>query len=181
MAQGIWFVSHFFASCVSQKTFGHARIACENARIARDSRMVWFFDSRNVQKRATKSDTSSHCLQCIGRKQESIFKSGAWTYISCNQWSTIFVFRRVLYLLERRAATWPGESKFCFVLFSAAVTKTGGWSWGRWTTSLATGPDTVQSSTPFQQQLPSAVASQPCQSCQSQVGRRELWSKTELT
>ena len=49
MSQGIWFVSHIFARCASQKTvrFSHGRR---------------FFDSRNVQKRATKSDTSGHCL-----------------------------------------------------------------------------------------------------------------------
>ena len=49
-------MSHFFARFASQKTYGHARIA-------RDSRMAeGFFDSRNVQKRATKVDTSGHCL-----------------------------------------------------------------------------------------------------------------------
>ena len=37
-------MSHFFAHCASQKTYSHARIAC------------------NVQKRATKSDSSGHCL-----------------------------------------------------------------------------------------------------------------------
>ena len=70
---------------------------------------------------------------CKGRKQESTFESGAWTYISCNRWSTNFVFRRIIYRQEQRADTWPGESKFVF-LFSAAVTKTGGWS--RWTACL---------------------------------------------
>ena len=42
MARGIWFVSHFFARCASQKTHGHARIA----------------------RVSTKSDTSGHCLVC---------------------------------------------------------------------------------------------------------------------
>ena len=42
-------MSHFFARCASQKRvqFSHVRV---------------FSDSRNVQKRATKSDTSGHCL-----------------------------------------------------------------------------------------------------------------------
>ena len=43
-------MSHFFARCASKKTrvrFSHGRV---------------FFDSRNVQKCATKSDTSGHCL-----------------------------------------------------------------------------------------------------------------------
>ena len=31
--------------------------------------------------------------RCIGRKQQSIFNSGAWTYISCYQRSTNFMFR----------------------------------------------------------------------------------------
>ena len=53
--------------------------------------------------------------QCIGRKQESIFESEAWTYISCSRQNTYSVFRRVLYRRERRAATWPGESKFFFI------------------------------------------------------------------
>ena len=53
---------------------------------------------------------------CLGRKQESIFESGAWTYISCSWQNTNFVFGLVLYRRERRAATWPGESKF-FVFF----------------------------------------------------------------
>ena len=66
---------------------------------------------------------------CISRKQESIFESGAWTYISCNQRSTNFVFRWIIYRRERRATTIPGESKFFFnCLFSATVTKTGGWT-----------------------------------------------------
>ena len=42
---------------------------------------------------------------CIGRKQESIFESEAWTYISCSRPNTNSVFRRVLYRRERRAAT----------------------------------------------------------------------------
>ena len=33
----------------------------------------------------------------IGRKQESMFESGTWTYISCNRRSTNFVFRRIIY------------------------------------------------------------------------------------
>ena len=58
---------------------------------------------------------------CLGRKQEFIFESGVWTYILCNLW---------------RADTWPGESNYFYFLFSAAVTKAGGW-----TTSLGrTGP-----------------------------------------
>ena len=43
-------MSHCFARCASQKTLGHARIA-RNA-----------CDFCNVQKRATKSDTSRYCL-----------------------------------------------------------------------------------------------------------------------
>ena len=66
--------------------------------------------------------------RCIDRKQESIFESEAWTYISCSRPNTNSVFRRVLYRRERRAATWLGESKFFYFLFSAAVTKTGGWT-----------------------------------------------------
>ena len=54
---------------------------------------------------------------CIGRKQESIFESEAWTYISCSRPNTNSVFRRVLYRRERRAATWLGESKFFFIFF----------------------------------------------------------------
>ena len=42
MAQGIWFVSH-----LKRVRFSHVRV---------------FSDSRNLQKRATKSDTSGHCL-----------------------------------------------------------------------------------------------------------------------
>ena len=42
VARGIWFVSHFF-----RVQFSHGRV---------------FSDSRNVQKRATKSDISGHCL-----------------------------------------------------------------------------------------------------------------------
>ena len=68
---------------------------------------------------------------CIGRKQESIFESEAWTYISCSRQNTNSVFGRVLYLRER-TATWPGErllrASFFYFLFSAAVTKTGGWT-----------------------------------------------------
>ena len=68
MARGIWFVSHVFGRCASQTTHGQARL-----RIARDSRAIlaWLcvlfslgrvlFDSRNVQKRGTKSDISGHC------------------------------------------------------------------------------------------------------------------------
>ena len=62
---------------------------------------------------------------CMGRKQESIFESGVWTYILCNRQSTNFVFRQIIYRLKHRAATWPGEASFCF---SAAVTKLGGWT-----------------------------------------------------
>ena len=51
--------------------------------------------------------------QCIGRQQESIInKLGAWTYILCYQWSTNFVFYRILYRRERRTDKWPGEGKF---------------------------------------------------------------------
>ena len=56
-----WFVSYFFARCTSQKTHGHARIARVQFSHVRAS---VFSDSRNVQKRATKSDTSGHCLMC---------------------------------------------------------------------------------------------------------------------
>ena len=48
---------------------------------------------------------------CIGRKQESISELGAWTYISCNLRSTDFMFLRIINRRERRAHTWPGESK----------------------------------------------------------------------
>ena len=34
---------------------------------------------------------------CIGRKQESMFKSGEWRYISCNLWWTNFVFHVIIY------------------------------------------------------------------------------------
>ena len=65
---------------------------------------------------------------CIGRKQESIIESWAWTYISCNWRSINFVFRQIIYRRERRAATRPGGSKFFLFSFSTAVTKTGpGW------------------------------------------------------
>ena len=47
---------------------------------------------------------------CIGWKKESIFVSGAWTYISCHRRSTNFVFRQIIYRRERRAATGPDES-----------------------------------------------------------------------
>ena len=40
VARGIWFVSHIFARCVSQKLYGHARIARGNEN-----------RTRNVQKR----------------------------------------------------------------------------------------------------------------------------------
>ena len=68
MPLGIWFVSHFFARCVSQKTYSHARITryswhCWQWPENRNFRMaVGFFGLSNVQKRATKSDTSGHCL-----------------------------------------------------------------------------------------------------------------------
>ena len=39
---------------------------------------------------------------CIGRKQESIFESGTWTCIWCNQQSTNFVFRQIIYWLRRK-------------------------------------------------------------------------------
>ena len=71
------------------------------------------------------------------QKQKSIFESGAWTYISCNCRSTIFVFRRIIHRRREARATvrhvtrWK---KVFYFLFSAAVTKTGGWSC--WTTSL---------------------------------------------
>ena len=66
MARGIWFVSHFFVRWASQKTYGHAWIARENrTRFSHGRRL---FDSCNVQKRATKSDTSCHCLILTGQK-----------------------------------------------------------------------------------------------------------------
>ena len=67
--------------------------------------------------------------RCIGRKPESIFESGAWTYISCNLRSTNFVFRRVIYRRERRADTRRSESKFfSHFHFSTVVTKKGSWT-----------------------------------------------------
>ena len=42
---------------------------------------------------------------CMGRKPESIFKSGAWAYISCNQRIINFVFGQIIYRRERRAST----------------------------------------------------------------------------
>ena len=57
-------MSHIFARHESQKTYGHARITCYSSRAIGllFSHRHRFFDSRNVQKRATKSDTSGHCL-----------------------------------------------------------------------------------------------------------------------
>ena len=62
----VYDLSHFSARCASPKTYGDPRIARES-RIAvgfftRFSHRRRFFDSRNVQNRATKSDTSGHCL-----------------------------------------------------------------------------------------------------------------------
>ena len=62
---------------------------------------------------------------CIGRKQESIFESGAWTYIlHCNLLITILCFAW-LYTggrrQEQRAYMWPGENIFFHFVFSAAV------------------------------------------------------------
>ena len=56
-------MSHFFARCVSQKTHGHARIA----RVIRVQflHVRVFSDSRTMQKRATKSGTSGHCLVAL--------------------------------------------------------------------------------------------------------------------
>ena len=36
---------------------------------------------------------------CIGRKQESIFESGVWTYILCDRQSINFVFHLIICLL----------------------------------------------------------------------------------
>ena len=56
-------MTHFFARCASQKTHGHARIArVLRAILVQFSYVRIFSDSHNVQKRATKSDTSGHCL-----------------------------------------------------------------------------------------------------------------------
>ena len=52
------------------------------------------------------------------RKQESIFKAGAWTYILYNLQSTNYVFRQIIFPA-------PGESKFFQFLFCAEVTKMG--------------------------------------------------------
>ena len=57
-------------------------------------------------------------VSCIGRKQDSIFKSGVWTYISCNLWtvwSTNFVFPQIIYWRVLRADTWPGASKVMYL------------------------------------------------------------------
>ena len=63
------------------------------------------------------------------QEAESIFKSGEWTYILCNQGSTNFVFHSITYWLEPLEAMWQGESKFfLYFLFSASVTKTSGWT-----------------------------------------------------
>ena len=61
---------------------------------------------------------------CIGRKHESIFKSGAWDLIWCNWQSTNFVFCRVIYQRERRADTWPGESKVYLFSFQCCTPHT---------------------------------------------------------
>ena len=61
MAQSVWLAWQFWARCASQKTH----------RV--------FFDSRNVQKCATKSDTSGHCLACSNKL---VFGRSAATF--CN-------------------------------------------------------------------------------------------------
>ena len=59
-------MSHFFACCASQKT--RAILACP---VFFETRAILacpvFSDSRNVQKGATKSDTSGHCLAGPGQ------------------------------------------------------------------------------------------------------------------
>ena len=62
-------------------------------------------------------DRAKKNRRCTGRKQESIFESWTWTYISFNRWRTVFVFRRIIYRREQRAVTWPGGSKFFFFFF----------------------------------------------------------------
>ena len=63
VAGGIWFASHFLhvARVKKPTAMRESRVRpCENCvRFSHGSR---FFDLRNVQKRATKSDTSGHCL-----------------------------------------------------------------------------------------------------------------------
>ena len=54
-------------------------------------------------------------------EQESIFKSGAWTYVSCKWRAQTFIFRLTIYRRERQADTWPVESKIFLFLFSAAL------------------------------------------------------------
>ena len=64
MALGIWFMSPFFACWVSQKTHWHARIARVSKNTMTYSKqesllhVSMFFDLCNVQKSATKFDTS---------------------------------------------------------------------------------------------------------------------------
>ena len=65
---------------------------------------------------------------CIGRKQESIIESWAWHLHLCIWQSTNFVFCLVIYWRDWQADTWPGESNLLCFLFSATVTKTGGWT-----------------------------------------------------
>ena len=45
-------------------------------------------------------------------------ESGAYCDIWCYWQSTNFVFHRVIYLQERLANKWPGESKWVFFVFS---------------------------------------------------------------
>ena len=65
----------------SQKTHGHARISrvsC-NSHFVQFSYVCVFSDSHNMQKRATKSDTSGHCLlQCLGDRMIAVPKSLHW-------------------------------------------------------------------------------------------------------
>ena len=61
---------------------------------------------------------------CIGRKQESMFKSGAWTYISCNRRSPDYIPAQAT---GRHLTRWK---QVCFYfLFSAAVTKPHPWKY----------------------------------------------------
>ena len=62
-------VSHFFARCASQKTHGLGHVHVFRVRFVH---ILVLFDLRNVQKLATKSDTSGHCLPCNSNSEAYI-------------------------------------------------------------------------------------------------------------
>ena len=93
------FVSHFFARCAMKRAilawpcfFDSQPFSQENARIARvpESHAFrvrfshgLFFDSRNVQKSETKSDTSGHCPaagRSWGRRGQASLRFAAATH-----------------------------------------------------------------------------------------------------